>query len=220
MLNWYDIDTVLLDMDGTLLDLRFDNYFWQEFLPLKWGERNGLDAAAAKSELMPHFHSIEGTLPWYCLDHWSEFLQMDILTLKLELEHLIRIRPHVREFLDYVAASGKPMAIVTNAHRKLIELKFRSTGIGGYFEHVFCAHDFGIAKEEPGFWAELQRRFPFNPNRTLFIDDNLSVLDCARDYGIRHLLAVAQPDSAQPRREAEDYRMLESFLHLFQETVQ
>ena len=26
MINWQQIDTVFLDMDGTLLDLHFDNY--------------------------------------------------------------------------------------------------------------------------------------------------------------------------------------------------
>ena len=220
MLNWYDIDTVLLDMDGTLLDLKFDNYFWQEFLPMKWGERHGLAADAAKIRLLPHFRRIEGTLSWYCLDYWSDFLEIDILTLNLELEHLIKIRPHAHEFLEFVAGTGKSMAIVTNAHQGMIELKFRNTGIGGYFEHVFCAHDFGVAKEEAGFWAELHKRFPFNPNRTLLIDDNVSVLASARDYGIRHLLAVAQPDSSMPQRDIRDFRALDSFRQLFQASKQ
>ena len=35
--DWRAIDTVLLDMDGTLLDLRFDNYFWLELVPRKYG---------------------------------------------------------------------------------------------------------------------------------------------------------------------------------------
>jgi HAD superfamily hydrolase (TIGR01509 family) len=220
MINWYEIDTVLLDMDGTLLDLYFDNYFWQEFLPMKWGQLNGLDPSSAKSRLLPHFRQIEGTLSWYCLDYWTDYLNMDILTLNLEIEHLIKTRPHVDEFLEYVAGTGKPMALVTNAHGRLIELKFRNTGIGVYFDYVFCAHEFGVAKEESGFWAELQRRFPFNPNRTLLIDDNLSVLGSARDYGIRHLLAIAQPDSSMPARDIPDFRAVNSFRDLFQESRQ
>lgn len=38
MLAWQEIDTVLLDMDGTLIDLHFDNYFWQRLVPERWGQ--------------------------------------------------------------------------------------------------------------------------------------------------------------------------------------
>ena len=30
---WMRVETVLLDLDGTLLDLAFDNYFWRERVP-------------------------------------------------------------------------------------------------------------------------------------------------------------------------------------------
>ena len=40
---WQDVDTVLLDMDGTLLDLAFDNYFLAKSWCLKHGARkNGV----------------------------------------------------------------------------------------------------------------------------------------------------------------------------------
>ncbi|MCP4043692.1 MAG: haloacid dehalogenase, partial [Gammaproteobacteria bacterium] len=35
VINWNSIHTVLLDMDGTLLDLHFDNQFWLEHVPLR-----------------------------------------------------------------------------------------------------------------------------------------------------------------------------------------
>lgn len=214
MIDWDRIDTVLLDMDGTLLDLHFDNYFWQELLPVRWGELNGFEAQAAKDHLMPHFRRLEGTLSWYCVEYWSDYLDMDILALKTEIEHLIRPRPHTREFLEYLAGLDKPMAIVTNAHHSLIDMKFEYTDIGGYFEHVFCAHHFGFPKEEAGFWAALSEHFPFDPQRALLIDDNLEVLRRARDYGIRHLLSITQPDSAAPPRTIRDFRAIDSFREL------
>jgi len=209
---WNQIDTVLLDMDGTLLDLHFDNYFWTEHLPQKWGEIHGLDMEAARSRLMAQLEDKVGTLSWYCLDFWSEQLGIDILGLKEEVRHLIRERPQTREFLEFLTRIGKQKALVTNAHEDLIVMKFDATSIGRHFDHVFCAHHFGYPKEDVRFWDELRAVFPFNPETTLLIDDNLSVLRSAQKYGIRHLLTIAQPDSRYPKREdAGEFRAIMSF---------
>lgn len=214
MIIWNEIDTVLLDMDGTLLDLHFDNYFWQEYLPQKWGELNNLDLDSAKSRLMPGLAEMEGTLSWYCLDHWSTHLGVDILKMKQDVGHLIQERPTAIEFLQFLASAGKQKALVTNAHQGLIDMKFNCTELGQHFEHVFCSHQFGFAKEELKFWDALQVVFPFNPDRTLLIDDNHKVLNSAKSYGIKHLLTIAQPDSRDVRREAGEFVAIESFLDI------
>ena len=71
MFDWEDIDTVLLDMDGTLLDLHFDNHFWLEYVPQRYAEQHGISLDAAKQELMQRYRQVEGTLDWYCVDYWS-----------------------------------------------------------------------------------------------------------------------------------------------------
>ncbi len=215
MIIWNQIDTVLLDMDGTLLDLHFDNYFWTEYLPLKWGEIHGLDKDMAKARLLTQLEDKVGTLSWYCLDFWSRQLGVDILEMKEDIRHLIRERPQTLEFLEFLGRIGKQKALVTNAHEDLIVMKFDSTSIGQHFDHVFCAHHFGYPKEDVRFWDELRSVFPFNPETTLLIDDNLSVLRSAQTYGIRHLLTIAQPDSRHPKREdMGEFRAIESFIDL------
>ena len=77
MLAWQEIETVLLDMDGTLIDLHFDNYFWQQLVPEQWGAARGLDLASAQQALAPVFAGVAGTLNWYCLDHWRRELGLD-----------------------------------------------------------------------------------------------------------------------------------------------
>ncbi|MBI2992763.1 MAG: GMP/IMP nucleotidase [Gammaproteobacteria bacterium] len=211
MVRWEDIDTVLLDMDGTLLDLHFDNLFWNEYLPLKWGELHGLDFPAASAQLLPRFRSREGTLSWYCLDYWTRELGLDIFELKSGIEDLIRVRPGADEFLAYVQSLGKFIALVTNAHEKLLQHKLARTGIAGHFDAIVSAHSLGLSKEEAGFWPELQARFAFNPGRTLLIDDNAVVLRSARAFGIRWLLTIARPDSGRPPRESTEFPALDSF---------
>ena len=62
MIEWQNIDTVLLDMDGTLLDLHFDNYFWQQHLPLKFPEREQISYEQAMSQLAPEFERHQGQI--------------------------------------------------------------------------------------------------------------------------------------------------------------
>jgi HAD superfamily hydrolase (TIGR01509 family) len=200
MIEWDAIDTVLLDMDGTLLDLHFDNYFWMDHLPRLYAAKHSISEAESSAYLQATFHSGEGTLQWYCLDHWSEQLEMDIPALKQEIQHMIRVRPFAIEFLTQLHASHRDVVMVTNAHRKTLELKMANIDITGWFDRVVVSHDLSAPKEDQAFWHKLQVLHPFNPTRTLLIDDTERVLDSAQDYGITHLLTLLQPDSQQQKR--------------------
>lgn len=214
MLDWDRIDSVFLDMDGTLLDLRFDNHFWLEHVPRRYAEARGLSLDAARAELLARYRDIEGTLNWYCVDHWSRELGLDIALLKQEVEHLIAVHPHVVDFLEALATIGKRRVLVTNAHQKSLALKLDRTQLGGHFERIVSAHDLGVAKESPGFWPRLQAIEPFDPARTLFVDDNLGVLRAARSFGFRWLIAAVKPDSQAPRREADEFPAIGDFSEL------
>ena len=212
---WEDIDTILLDMDGTLLDLYFDNYFWSEHLPLKWGELCGLDLATTRSHLLSRIERKTGTLAWYCLDYWSEQLGLDILALKSDVEHLIAIRPSAEAFLKFVFALAQPVVMVTNAHEALIKMKMDKTGIDAYFDRIVSAHRLGIAKEELGFWGKLAAELDYVPERSLLIDDNVQVLRSARSYGIKHLLTIAQPDSRRPAQVVDEFPTIFSYRDIY-----
>lgn len=211
MLNWSEIDTVLLDMDGTLLDLHFDNHFWQVYVPVKYAERHGLSPAEAHDECFRRYNAKAGTLDWYCVDYWTEALDLDIARLKEELAHLIQVHPDVREFLAAAKAAGKRVALVTNAHHRSLALKMQRTGLDVHFDAIHSSHSFGIAKESPAFWAELGKVEPFDPARTLLADDSLPVLRSAAAYGIRHLLAIRQPDTRQPPKDTGEFPSIHRF---------
>ncbi len=211
MLDWSSIDTVFLDMDGTLLDLHFDNRFWREHLPARYAEREGIDPAAARARLEALYERVAGTLDWYCLDYWREITGLDIVALKRELADLISVRPHVPEFLRAIGASGRRRILLSNAHPESLRLKMEVTGIEGLLDGLISTHRVGLAKEGPGFWDRLRRHADFTPGRTLLIDDSPAILDAAARAGIAHLLAIARPDSRGPARTDSRYPLVRDF---------
>jgi len=211
MVPWQEIESVFLDMDGTLLDLHFDNHFWREHVPLRYAERHNLDIETARSKLFPKFRLKEGTMDWYCVDYWSRELNLDIAALKEEINHLIAVHEHVVDFLERTRECGKRVVMLTNAHVKSLDLKMEVTGLTDAFDALVCAHDIGYPKEDLRFWSHLGKDEPFRKEATLFIDDSLSVLRTAREFGIHHIVAVRKPDSKSPAREIEEFNAIDNF---------
>lgn len=211
MLNWSRIDTVLLDMDGTLLDLHYDSHFWLEHLPQRYAQLRGLEPARARELLIRRIESLQGRLDWYCVDFWSRELELDVAALKRETRERIAWRPHSREFLARLQECGIRRVLVTNAHPVSLNLKIEQTGIDQHLDRLLTSHSFGYPKEAPQFWQGLAREEPFNPSRTLFIDDSIPVLDSARRHGIRQVLAIRAPDSQAPARPQSQHPGIHDF---------
>lgn len=212
--TWDGVETVLLDMDGTLLDLHYDNHFWQVYVPEKFAERYGLDPDEAHAECFRRYNAKAGSLEWYCVDYWTEQLNLDIVRLKEEVSHLIAVHPDVPEFLAALRAAGKRVVLVTNAHHKSLDLKMRRTGLNIHFDAMHSSHAYGLAKEHPDFWRALRAEEPFDPERTLLVDDSLPVLRSARAYGIRHLLAVHKPDTRLPAKDVGEFTAIHTFAEI------
>jgi HAD superfamily hydrolase (TIGR01509 family) len=203
--DWTQIDTVLLDMDGTLLDLGFDTWFWLERIPAEYGAANGMTAAEAWEAIKPEFLARRGTIQWYCLDHWSDFLRLNVAEIKRAALHRVGYLPGAEDFLQRLARSGKRRVLVTNAHPAALALKNERVGLMTYFDACHSSHAFDAPKESLEFWTRLRRAEPFDPARTLFVDDSLPVLDAAHRFGIAWLRAIRRPDPGRPGQDMAPY---------------
>jgi len=208
------IDTILLDMDGTLLDLHYDDHFWQEHVPQRYAEVNRLTIKSAKEILVPKFQEMEGTLEWYCVDFWSKELQLNIPELKAEVSHLIGIHDGVISFLDAMHKLKKNVYLVTNAHEKVLNLKMEKTQLEQKFDRLISSHEFGLPKENPDFWHKLVDTHYFDPDKTLFIDDSLPVLFSAQQFGIKYLYTIHKPSSHKPPQNITEFPMIHSFFEI------
>lgn len=213
-LDWNDIDTVLLDMDGTLLDRHFDDHFWLEHVPKTFARKHAITVADAKDRLYRLFKSQENTLNWTDLDYWSARLGLDIPRLKREVDHLIAVHPFVVEFLVFLRQHGKAIHLVTNAHGKTLNLKMSTTRLGPYFDGIISAHDLGLPKENPAFWGKLQQKIPFDTSRTLLGEDSETNLSTAALFGIRHLIHVGRSSSKEPAVGSSVFHSIDYFSRL------
>lgn len=211
MFDWGNIDTVLLDMDGTLLDLHFDNHFWRSHLPVRYAEHHGISHDDAHQLLSEGYEGVAGTINWYCLDYWAEKTQLPIVELKKEVQHLIQMRDDAHDFLVALKRANKHVILVTNAHPDALQLKVERTGLDKYFDLLISTHQFGVTKESQLLWQRLQTHLQFDKTKTLFVDDSLPILKSAQTFGIANLLAIANPDSKLPSNQIDEFNSIEHY---------
>jgi len=213
---WQDVTWVLVDMDGTLLDKHFDDYFWETLVPQEYARRQGLTLAKAQEEVFALYQREEGTLNWTNIDFWSRMLDLDIPALKESIRHLIEVHPDAREFLQYLRRLGKKIILVTNAHYKTLDLKMNHTGLLGNFDQVISSFDLGRPKEDLEFWQILEEQLGFDRDRAMLVDDNAEVLAAARDYGIKYLFFKAKSSSKEEAEAHPEFVSIESFRELME----
>ena len=209
-----DIKYVLLDMDGTLLDKYFDDYFWEHLLPEKYAEKKNITFGKAKEELLAKYKTHEGTLNWTDIDFWSREVAIDIPALKEQIHHLIEIHPHVEDFLKMLRRHRKKVFLVTNAHYKVLDLKLKKTELGRYFHAAITSCEIGYPKEMPEFWKKAEKQLGFEKEKTLFIDDTVAVLKTAAKYGIRYILHKTYASSKVKKATKEEFPVIEDFREL------
>ncbi len=191
----------MLDMDGTILDLAFDNYVWKELVVGRYAEHNGLECSAARDWLFSKFSSMQGDIEWYCLDRWSDRLGFDVLELHRQAHHRIGYLPQAKAFLEAVHKTAIRVLLVTNSHPDTLQLKNDTLEFSAYFDGIHSSHVFGHAKERQEFWRALQDEEAFDPAKTMFVDDTHTVLQSAAEYGIKYPVTVTRPDTSGPMRE-------------------
>jgi putative hydrolase of the HAD superfamily len=212
--DWPAIDTVCLDLDGTLLDQAYDNHIWRDLVPQRFAVAQGMDLHAAYTEIARRFEERSGTLDWYCIEYWTRALGVDIGALHREVRSHVAWLPGARDFLTRMRASGKRLLLLTNSHPIALSVKHEETGVLDCLDGAVTSHDFGAPKEDPRFWRAAVERFGFDPARTLFADDNSRMLEAARAAGIRWVYGIRHWDTRGSRREHVDHPAVDAVADL------
>lgn len=212
-----DITCVLLDMDGTLLDRYFDDYFWEHLVPERYAEKHHITFGKAKEVLFKRYKAHEGTLNWTDIDFWSRELELDIMALKEQIRHLIDIHPHVENFLKMVKAGKIKTFIVTNAHYKVLDMKLKKTDLGKYLTGAITSFQIGFPKEKIEFWKIAEQQLHFSKEKTILVDDTLEVLKTAQKFGIKYLVYKAIANSKLKPLPSSEFRTIFDFSELMKQ---
>ncbi len=214
-LRWDAIDDVLLDMDGTLLDRHFDNFFFEEALPRRYAALHELPFEEARALLFAMYRSVESELAWTDLHYWSRRVGVDVVAMHRELDHMIQFLPGAEEFLRFLRRIGKRITILTNAHASGVSVKTARTGLDRHVDRILDAFQVGFLKMRPEYWPTCQRLVGFNPERSLFMDDDEGCLRAAKRFGVMHLVHSAKSSSQLPAAPHGEFPSVSSFLPLF-----
>ena len=199
-ISWDKVECVFLDMDGTLLDLNYDNHVWNDLFPAAYAKQQRISVDEAKAFLLNHMRDIRGTIDFYNIDYWADLTRLDMIALHSQATRLLNYRAGAEAFLHWLRAQGIKTVIATNAHRASIAIKDAHTQICAAVDHVVSSHDFGVPKESIGFWQTLFHQHAHTPGACVCVDDNEPVLEAAQRSGMGHVLGINTPDSQRPSR--------------------
>ena len=209
-MKWNSIETFFLDMDGTLLDLSYDNYFWHEYIPALYSKKNGITTQEGKRIFEKLYKNKQNTIEWYSIGYWSEVLKIDLKLEILKTKNQIKVFDGTIDLLIKLKRHKIKICLLTNCPREMLNIKMTQTKLWGYFDKIISSEDCGYIKESDEFWSYLNKNIEYNIKKTVFIDDNQNVLKYSKKNGIQNIYCIDFPDSKKDRQIINGYQSIEN----------
>jgi putative hydrolase of the HAD superfamily len=103
---------------------------------------------------------------------------------------------------------------MTNSHPVILGIKAERTGVLRYLDAAYTSHGFGAPKEDQKFWIAARQAEPFDPARTMFVDDSKAVLHAAIEAGVRWVYGVKRPDTSREPHNHEEFSAIDGVVDL------
>ena len=182
----------LIDLDGVILDTSYDNYFWQKHIPRVYAQKKAIDEKDAVNVTHSLFNYKKKTKEWYDIVYWSNLLDIDIVHEKKKSENmsLIKLQKGSLNILERLRELNKKLFLVTNAHRKTLEIKLSKFDLSIYFDEIICSHELGYIKEDIKFWHILRNKLQVDYNDSVLIEDTFDNIRSAHHAGVGSFIYI------------------------------
>ncbi len=187
------IKYISLDLQGTLSDSKFSDYFWIEFIPQKYSEKNKISIQSAKEILKQKFkeYGVYNIL-YYDDKYWSEYLKFDT---KKELDKF-EIRPSInKKMYSYLQNLNLPKIIVSTTTELFINYELEEKV--KEFEKIYsCVDYFKIGGKTKEVYENIAKELNVKPSEILHIGDNYCMdIENAKKAGVNVILYDDNVDS-------------------------
>ena len=210
-----DIEHILIDMDGVLLDTKYDNYFWQEYIPYIYSKKNNISLEQAIKITHSLFNYKKNTKDWYDLDYWTNILDIDVTKEKKKKETMkkIKLKKNVIATLEDLKNKNKKLYLVTNAHKKTLDIKLSKFTLNEYFDTIICSHELRYVKEDIQFWYILRQHLNLDYKKSILIEDTIDNINSAYHAGLKSIYVNNMNDNhPTPISKIGDFSELSSSL--------
>lgn len=182
------IKYISFDLDGTLVDDKFDELIWRREIPYLYAKKHGLMFDEAFKQVTTEYKKLWGKVNrWRDVSFWFEHfgLKEDWKDILEEVAHEIKVYPEVTPLLKKLHGKQK-LIILSHAERKFLELKLKCEGLEQFFDIVFSTtSDLENFKKDESVYNYLFKKLNIKPEELIHIGDDFEF-----DFKIPNALGV------------------------------
>ena len=210
-----NIKAVIFDLDGTLLDsckvwFEVDQKFFAKRgreVPKDYGKTIGTMGLAQAAVYTKNTYGFEES-PEEIFSEW-----MDMVVEKYTDE--VTLKPHVREYLEYLSNNDIPLAVATASSKVMYEPCLKNNGIYYYFDHICDVKKFKDGKNTPELFLHVASLLGYNPSEILIFEDTLHAIKVAIEAGFN--VCSVYEETCNDEKEKKEISAL--YIHDFKELL-
>lgn len=175
----------IFDLDGTLTDTMPYYETYSPNLVRSFG-KEPRPSIRDDVRLLTSEEVCEYVVKEYNIPHTpAELLEKTYEMLGILYGRDAKLKPGVKEFLQYAAKKGKKLCIASATAGRFIEAVLKQTGIDEYFEFYLSCPDLQMYKDKPDIYYLAANKMGLTPEETVVFEDAHHAVLTAKSGGIK-----------------------------------